>query len=83
MKEHNKRPIYTAYMDTKGKLVKVNFSLHPESAVLNAVGYMQRDYYKAHMVEVYDSATGIVHAVIKWRNKTLTIVYTRDPKIVL
>lgn len=42
---------------------------------------MQSDYYKAHLVEVYDTDTGVVYAVIKWRNKTLTIVYSKDPRL--
>ena len=80
MKNIKKRPIFTTYMDTDSSLLKVNFSLHAESAVINAISYMQRDYYKAHMVEVYDSVSGILYAVIKWRNKTLTIVYAKNPR---
>ena len=82
-KKKVKLRIWTTYMDTKGKLIRTNFSLHAAKAVVNAIGYMQRDYYKAHMVEVFDSADGTLFAVIKWRNKSLVIVYTRDPRITL
>jgi len=74
------RTIQTTYYDHKGNAVRINRSVHAHLAVAKAVDYMQLDYYQAKTVEVFDASDGTLHAVIRWRNKILEIVFKRDPK---
>lgn len=59
-----KRPIRTSYYEGKN-LMKITVALHPERAVERAVGHLRHDDYKAHVVEIFDTVTGVLHAVLK------------------
>lgn len=75
----SKRPIEARfYKDLKAfTIVKTNHSASPNNAVCNALRHMQINSYNAKLVEVFNTETGKLYGVAKWKNagKELVIVY--------
>lgn len=60
-------------------LVKTNRAAHANSAVLRAVDHLQLNHYEATTCEVFDIASGVLHAVLKRRlSGDLEILYKRE-----
>jgi len=55
--------IQTVYY-LRDKVVRTNHAAHANNAVQNCVGHMQLNRYAAMRAEVFDSASGVLHAVI-------------------
>jgi hypothetical protein len=77
--EINQRPIRTVYYQT-GKVVKITHSKWANTAVPNSVSHMQVNQYNATHCEVFDSASGTLHAVIKKKMHGIEILFKRDVK---
>ena len=61
-------------------VVKVNKASYASNAVLRCVDHLQLNSYQAGHAEVYDSADGTLHAVVKRRiNGDLEILFKRSP----
>ena len=60
-----KRPIQAIFYRGK-KVVKINHSASPNNAVTNAFRHMQTNRYDAKYVEVFNSETGKLYAVLRW-----------------
>lgn len=70
--------IQTVYYSGK-RVLKVNSALFANNAVLHCVNHMQLNHYnKATVAEVFDSESGILHAVIKRNVKGIAIAYKRE-----
>ena len=73
------RPIKAVfYQDMKAKnVIRTNHSATANNAVASAFKRMQTNQYEANLVEVYNSLTGKLYAVIVWRDvgKKLETVY--------
>ena len=69
-------PIKTTYYHGK-QLVKINPARHANSAVERCVGHMQISHYNATVAEVFDGASGVLHAVITRTVKGMNIVFKR------
>ena len=76
------RTITTVYYTdaTARKIIRTNHSVWTNSAVCRAVGHMQVDKYGARVAEVYDSANGVLHAVLTRSINKMEIVYKRSVK---
>lgn len=61
----------------RGKAPKVVRSMNANRAVTQCVGHMQIDHYGAHVAEVYDNATGELHAQIKMDKKGTLHIYLK------
>ena len=60
--------------------VKVNTSIDANRAVATCILHMQINHYGATSAEVYDDASGQLHALIRRAiSGTITIDYKRDP----
>lgn len=73
------RTIQTVYK-RGNRVVKINTASYANNAVLNCVHHMQHDHYGATLAEVYDSHTGVLHAVVVRTLKGMHIVFKRDIK---
>lgn len=74
------RPIQTVYRRGK-KLLRVNNAKYANSAVLRCVDHMQTNDYGATLAEVYDSVTGVLHAVITHSSVgKISILFKREVK---
>lgn len=74
------RTIRTEYMYRR-KVKKVNRSSDPNRAVEKCVGYMQINAYGATVAQVYDEATGQLHAEVKRSvSGTIQITFRRNPR---
>lgn len=72
--------IQTIYYSGK-RVIKVNSALFSNNAVLHCVNHMQLNHYKkATCAEVFDSKSGILHAVIKRNVTGIAIAYKREIK---
>lgn len=65
----------------RGGLAPLNrYSKNANRAVAQAVSHMQINHYGAHLCEVYDLATGELHATIRRMvSGRLVIDYARNP----
>jgi hypothetical protein len=73
------RNIQTHYF-RKQKCIKINYSNDANLAVANAVRHMQVNHYGAHVCQVVDGESGIVHAELKRSVAgSISITYRRDP----
>jgi len=60
-------------------VVKVNNAVHANNAVLRCIDHLQINQYDATHAEVFDSESGVLHAVIKRRmNGDIEILFKRD-----
>lgn len=75
------RTIQTTYMLHK-QLVKTTQAVHANTAVTNCVNHMQLNHYGATVAEVFDSQSGVLHAVIcrKMDGSGIEIVFKRVVK---
>lgn len=73
--------IRTLYYRGK-ELVKQTHSRYASNAVPNAVGHMQLRHYDATACEVFDVATGELHAVLRLKiaSDALEILFKREVK---
>jgi hypothetical protein len=61
-----KRNIATEYLAANGKTKTwVNLSSNPRNAIKNAQEYVFEDRYKAAIAVIYNTDTGLLHAIIK------------------
>ena len=73
------RDIKTVYFLNR-EVVRTNSSLDANRAVAQCILHMQINHYGANAAEVYDEATGQLHAQVKRKvNGDIVIVYRRDP----
>lgn len=80
--QNYERQIRTVFTDHTGEIVKTNRSIHVGAAVEKALGYLQTDHYlDARTVEVYDDESGVVHAVLGWKDQAIVVHYKRDPRL--
>lgn len=78
-REEHPRPIVSQYLHGH-KEVKVTRAKYATKAVPNAVMHMQLDDYQAFTCQVWDEATGELHAVIKRGVKgNINILFSRTP----
>lgn len=63
------------------KIIRVNHAKWASKAVPHAVEHMQSGRYDASHCEVYDTATGELHAVLRMPKggMELVIIYKRNP----
>lgn len=61
-----KRPVQTVFYKTSTKVVQINHSSCPNKATANAFRHMQTNRYDAKYVEVFNSETGKLYAVLCW-----------------
>lgn len=74
------RLIQTVYYFRK-EVVKVNYAVHANSAVLRCVDHMQLNHYGATLAEVFDNNTATLHAVVKRSmDGTIYIIFKREVK---
>ena len=74
------RNIQTTYYGMNKTVVKINKAKHDRNAVLRAVDHLQMNSYGAAVVEVYDTETTELHAVITSNDMgRISIVFRRDP----
>lgn len=63
-----KRPVLTTYYRDEGDghlhLLRVNQSVHCNTAVKNCVHHMQLNHYGATVAEVFDTRDGVLHGVV-------------------
>lgn len=72
------RNIQTTFFWHK-KVVKINKASYANSAVLRCVDHLQFNQYDATHAEVFDSNSGVLHAVIKRSMKgDLTVLFKRE-----
>lgn len=73
------RPIRTVFYQHKD-VVRVNHAKWANNAVPNAVGHMQLNQYDATHCEVFDSASGELHAVIRRKigGEVIEILFKRE-----
>ena len=71
------RAIRTDYYNGK-ELIKTNRATYPNSAVLRCVDHMQLNDYGATTAEVFDEDTGELHAVVKFGQEQINILYKRE-----
>ena len=76
----NKRPIRTVFY--RGRtVVRTTHSRWANNAVPRAVGHLQLRQYDATHCEVFDSATGELHAVLKVNLKgVIFVLFKREVK---
>ena len=75
--DRRKFNIKTVYYRGK-KVVKITRAAHANSAVPRCVSHMQLDHYEAFTAEVFDEASGVLHAVITRSVKgNIKIVFKR------
>ena len=74
-----KRPVQAIFYN-QNKAIRTNNSLYPNNAVCNALRHMQINQYDASHVEVFNTETGKLYAVIKWTRvgTQLSIIYRAD-----
>lgn len=74
------RSITTSYYRGR-ELVKTNYAVHANRAVLRCVDHLQLNSYHATHAEVFDSLDGVLHAVTKRRlNGDIEILFKREVK---
>ena len=71
-----KRPVQSIFY-REDVVVRINHAAKPNNAVIAAIKHMQVNQYDAGLVEVFNSDTGKLYAVVRWADvgKTLQIVY--------
>ena len=72
-------PIKTTYWQGKS-LVKTTHARSSNSAVSRCVQHMQLDEYGASAAEVFDSRSGVLHAVLTRSPMGMRIVFKRKPE---
>jgi hypothetical protein len=78
--EHTTRPIQSVFYGVDRKVIRTNHAKHCSSACKCSFDHMQLNHYDAKVVEVFDSTTGVLHAVLRWSNQKLETVFKRNPK---
>jgi len=72
------RNIQTTYYRRKA-LVKTNIAVDPNRAVLHAVNHLQHNQYEATHCEVFDNASGVLHAVLQRKmNGDIAVLFRRE-----
>ena len=61
-----KRPVQTMFYRSPTHIVQVNRSSCSNKATANAFRHMQTNRYDAKYVEVFNSETGKLYAVLRW-----------------
>lgn len=75
-----KRPITTVYYERK-KVVKTTHAGRANRAVLNCVNHLQLNHYGASLAEIFDTVSGVLHAVIAYSVVgKITIIFKREVK---
>jgi len=70
--------IKTVYYAHNKSVVKINHAGHANSAVPRCVYHMQLNRYEATVAEVFDDASGVLHAVItRSVNGDIKIIFKR------
>lgn len=71
-----KRHLITQY-STGEKILKINRSSRPDTAIMNAVGRLQTDEYGATYAIIYDPEKGVDHAIFKRTPMRIEVLYKR------
>ena len=75
------RNIQTTFYGMNKGVAKINRAKHDRTAVLHAVNHLQLNSYGAAVVEIVDTETSELHAVLtQSTGGRITVVFQRDPR---